>query len=78
MAVEAQLVVDAKGLNCPLPIIKAKKGVESVAVGEVVEVVCTDPGSVRDFQAWTKSTGHRLLEHREEGGVYFFFIERMR
>ncbi|MBX5466400.1 MAG: sulfurtransferase TusA family protein [Firmicutes bacterium] len=75
---ETALVVDAKGLRCPLPIIKAKKGVESVAVGQVVEVQCTDPGSVADFQAWAKSTGHVLVDRREEDGVYIFWIQRSR
>ncbi|MCL6561897.1 MAG: sulfurtransferase TusA family protein [Firmicutes bacterium] len=74
--VEAELVVDAKGLRCPLPIIKAKKGVESVAVGQVVEVQCTDPGSVADFRAWSQSTGHELIDQREEDGVYTFWLRR--
>lgn len=73
---EVERVVDARGLSCPLPVIKAKKGVESVSVGGLVEVRCTDPGSVADFTAWTRSTGHRLVEQREENGVYTFLIAR--
>lgn len=73
---DVELVVDARGLRCPLPVIKAKKGVGSVPVGSVVEIQCTDPGSVADFTAWTRSTGHRLVEQREENGIFTFLIAR--
>ncbi len=68
--------VDARGLVCPMPILKAKKGIESVEVGQILELAATDPGSMADFKAWTKTTGHELLEAREAGGVYTYLIRR--
>jgi tRNA 2-thiouridine synthesizing protein A len=70
------LTVDARGLSCPLPVIRAKKGLQSVTVGEVVEVLATDPGSLADFEAWTRSTGHELVAARQEGDVFRFHIRR--
>lgn len=68
--------VDAKGLSCPLPVIRAKKGLMSVSVGQIVEVLTTDPGSVADFKAWTRSTGHELVSATEQGPPYRFLIRR--
>ncbi len=68
--------LDAKKLSCPLPILKTKKAIESIEVGEYLEVLATDPGSVTDFEAWSKSTGHKLVEHSENNGVYRYIIER--
>lgn len=69
-------VLDCKGLNCPLPVIKTKKAIETMTVGQVLQMVATDPGSKPDMVAWSKSTGHELLETREEGGLYTFFIRK--
>ena len=68
--------LDAKGLNCPLPILKAKKAIADVAPGGTLEILATDPGAIPDFQAFCRSTGHELLEHDETGGVYRFVIKR--
>ncbi len=76
MSEKPSLIVDAKGLVCPMPILKAKKAIDSIQVGEVLELVATDPGSMADFKAWTKSTGHELLEARDEGGVYTYLMRR--
>ena len=73
---EPAVVVDAKGLVCPMPIIKAKKGIDGVQVGQVMELLATDPGSMADFKAWTKSTGHELLEARDDGGTFTYLIRR--
>lgn len=70
------LVVDAKGLACPMPIFKAKKGIQTVEVGQVVEVLCTDPGSMADFKAFANSTGHELLVAEENDKVYRFLLRR--
>ncbi|AEJ41675.1 SirA family protein [Sulfobacillus acidophilus TPY] len=70
------LVVDAKGLACPMPVFKAKKGLQSVQIGEVVEVLSTDPGSVADFKAFANSTGHELLLSEQDGTVYRFLLRR--
>lgn len=72
----ADKVLDAKGLNCPLPILKAKKALKEVAAGGTLQVLSTDPGSVADFQAFARTTGNELLEHSEEGGVYTFLIKK--
>lgn len=72
----ADMVLDAKGLNCPLPILRAKKALKEVSAGGTLEVLSTDPGSVADFQAFCRITGNELLEHGEEGGVYSFLIKK--
>lgn len=73
---DVTIKVDATGLKCPLPVIKAKKGIESIAVGEVMEVLSTDPGSVADFKAWTRSTGHELVDSGQNADVFTFHIRR--
>jgi tRNA 2-thiouridine synthesizing protein A len=70
------LTVDAKGLACPMPVFRAKKGLMSVNVGEVVEVWATDPGSMPDFKAFANSTGHELLAAEQQGDVYRFLLRR--
>ena len=72
----ADKVLDAKGLNCPLPILKAKKALKDVPAGGTLEILATDPGSVADFQAFARQTGNELLEHSEEGGVYRFLLRK--
>ncbi len=72
----ADHTLDAKGLNCPLPILKAKKAMKEVPVVGTLEVLATDPGAVADFQAFCRTTGNELLEHSEDGGVYRFMIKR--
>jgi tRNA 2-thiouridine synthesizing protein A len=72
----ADKVLDAKGLNCPLPILKSKKALKDMAAGQTLEVLSTDPGSVADFQAFSRTTGNELVEHSEEGGVYTFLIKK--
>lgn len=73
----ADKTLDAKGLNCPLPILKAKKSIGEVPVGGTLEVLATDPGSVADFQAFCRTTGNSLVEHGETAGVYRFLIKRV-
>ena len=72
----ADQTLDAKGLNCPLPILKAKKALKDVPVGGTLEILATDPGAVADFQAFCRTTGNELMEHDEDGGVYRFMIRR--
>ena len=73
----ANQMLDAKGLNCPLPILKAKKALKDVLAGETLEVLATDPGSVADFQAFCRATGNELVESTQEGDVYRFVIKRL-
>ena len=70
------LELDATGLNCPLPILRAKKSLNSLESGQVLSIIATDPGSVKDFEAFAKQTGNELLESREEGGKFFFRIRK--
>ncbi len=68
--------LDARGLNCPLPILKTKKALADMTSGEVLRVVATDPGAVRDFQAFAKQTGNELLAQSEENSEFIFFMKR--
>nr|VFK29611.1 MAG: tRNA 2-thiouridine synthesizing protein A [Candidatus Kentron sp. MB]VFK33727.1 MAG: tRNA 2-thiouridine synthesizing protein A [Candidatus Kentron sp. MB]VFK76323.1 MAG: tRNA 2-thiouridine synthesizing protein A [Candidatus Kentron sp. MB] len=68
--------LDASGLNCPLPILRAKKTLNGMGSGTVLKIIATDPGSVKDFDAFSKQTGNELLESSEEGGKYIFFIKK--
>ena len=68
--------LDASGLNCPLPILRAKKTLNSLASGQVLHIIATDPGSVKDFDAFAKQTGNELMESKEEGGKFHFLIKK--
>jgi tRNA 2-thiouridine synthesizing protein A len=68
--------LDARGLNCPLPILRTKKSLNDMATGQVLKIVATDPGSVRDFQAFSRQTGNQLLLSNESGGEYLFMMRK--
>ncbi|WP_151637954.1 sulfurtransferase TusA family protein [Noviherbaspirillum aerium] len=68
--------LDARGLNCPLPILKAKKALAEMSSGEILRVLATDPGSVRDFQAFARQTGNDLVGHSESNKEFTFFMKR--
>jgi tRNA 2-thiouridine synthesizing protein A len=68
--------LDARGLNCPLPILRAKKALNDMQSGQVLKIVATDPGSVKDFQAFAKQTGNDLLQQAEAGKEFVFFLKR--
>jgi tRNA 2-thiouridine synthesizing protein A len=68
--------LDARGLNCPLPILKAKKALADMETGQVLRIVATDTGSVRDFQAFAKQTGNALLAHTHINGEFTFLMRR--
>lgn len=72
----ADIVVDAKGLACPMPIVRAKKAMDSLQSGQVMELIATDKGSLKDFQAWVKQTNHELLEAQENNGVFTFKVKK--
>lgn len=77
MSLVAQHSIDVRGLACPLPILRAKKALASMQSGEVLYVVATDPGSVRDFQAFARQTGHELLLHTEDNqGELSYWLKR--
>lgn len=71
----ADHTLDAKGMNCPLPILKARKALKEVPAGGTLEIFATDPGSVADFQAFCRQTGNELVEHSDDGKVYHFLIK---
>jgi len=68
--------LDACGLNCPLPILRAKKTLAKMDTGKVLRVISTDPGSVKDFEAFAKQTGNELLESREQDGQFFYLLKK--
>ncbi|MHB0918266.1 MAG: sulfurtransferase TusA family protein [Thiobacillus sp.] len=68
--------LDARGLNCPLPILRAKKALAEVTSGQVLKILSTDPGSVMDFAAFAKQTGNELLSTAEAGGEFTFFMKK--
>jgi TusA-related sulfurtransferase len=73
---DVQKEVDARGLNCPLPILKAKKALSELGSGDLLRVLATDPGSVRDFQAFARQTGNELLEQNQAGSEYVHVLRR--
>ena len=68
--------LDARGLNCPLPILRAKKSLNDMQSGQVLKILATDPGSVKDFQAFAKQTGNELLSQDEANKEFLFFLKR--
>jgi len=73
---QAHKEIDARGLNCPLPILKAKKALSELHTGEILKVLATDPSSTRDFQAFARQTGNELLEQSQDGAEYIHFLRR--
>jgi len=68
--------LDARGLNCPLPILRTKRSLNEMQSGQVLKILATDPMSVRDFQAFSRQTGHELLANGEQRGEFFFFLRK--
>lgn len=76
-SIVADQVLDCSGLACPMPILKTKKAVDALLAGQVIKMIATDPGSIRDMEAWTRKTGHHLIASEQEGGKYIFYIEKV-
>ena len=76
MDVQADLTLDAKGLSCPMPLLKTKKFINKIKPGEVLEVLGTDPGSKNDMPGWCERAGHELLATEDEGSFFRFYIRR--
>ena len=68
--------LDVRGLNCPLPILRAKKALTELKSGKVLRILATDPGSVKDFEAFARQTGNQLLSHAEADKVFTFFLKK--
>jgi tRNA 2-thiouridine synthesizing protein A len=75
-SMQAHKEIDTRGMNCPLPILKAKKALAEMQTGEILKVVATDPSSTRDFQAFARQTGNELLEQSQDGTEYTHFMRR--
>ncbi len=73
---EAVRVLDAKGIACPMPVVKTKKAMDEINSGEILEVHATDKGAKSDLAAWTKSGGHELVDQTEEGDILKFWIKK--
>ncbi|OLS21456.1 MAG: Sulfurtransferase TusA [Candidatus Heimdallarchaeota archaeon LC_2] len=76
MSVEFSLSVDARKMNCPLPILKMKRAIDTLEIGQNLELIATDPGSVADVNAWCRQTKHELLSEKQEGIEYFFYVKK--
>ena len=72
----ADVQVDARGLNCPMPIVKTAQAVKGMISGQTLEVLATDPGSTKDFAAWSKTTGNEIVEQTADGGVFRFVMRK--
>jgi tRNA 2-thiouridine synthesizing protein A len=78
MSVTPDQTLDCSGMSCPMPILKTKKAVDSLQIGQVLKMIATDPGSTSDMEAWTEKTGHQLVASEKEGDKFVFFIKRMK
>lgn len=76
MTVTVARTLDCKGLSCPLPIVKTAQAVRTLAAGDFIEVLATDPGSAKDFAAWSKVTGNELVENSQADGVFRFVFKK--
>lgn len=76
MTISSNQELDCSGLACPMPIIKTRKAIDGMQVGQVLKMIATDPGSTADMEAWTKKTGHELVSAEEAGGKFFFYIKK--
>ena len=74
--VQADMELDARGLNCPLPILRAKKSMQELSPGQVLKVLATDPGSVKDFEAFSRQTGSELLQSEEQNGEFVYLLRK--
>lgn len=76
MTLQITRQLDARGLACPMPIVKTAQQIKTMAPGELIEVLATDPGSVKDFAAWSRTTGNDLVDQSVDGGTYRFVLRR--
>ncbi len=74
--VTADQEIDTSGMNCPMPVLKSKKALKKLEVGQILKIISTDVGSMKDIPSWANTTGQEILESTEEGGKYVFFVKR--
>jgi TusA-related sulfurtransferase len=75
--IKADKTMDLKGLPCPMPVVKVSKGIKEIELGQVIEALTTDPGSLTDFPAWARTSGNEILKTDQDGDVIRFYIKRM-
>jgi len=75
--IQVEKTMDLKGLPCPMPVVKVSKGIKEVEVGQIIEAISTDPGSLTDFPAWARTSGNEILETNQDGDLYKFYIKRL-
>ena len=76
MTITIARTLDVKGMACPIPIVKTAQAMKLLGAGDLLEVLATDPGSVKDFAAWSKATGNRIVETSQDGGVFRFVLQK--
>ena len=76
MSITPDQTLDCSGMACPMPILKTKKAVDSLQLGQILKMIATDPGATSDMEAWTKKTGHELVASEQENGKFIFYIKR--
>lgn len=76
--VTADKILDCSGMMCPIPVIKTSKAIKEIEVGQVLQMIATDPGAPPDMEAWVRQTGNEMVEEREEDGKYIFFFKRIK
>ncbi|MDP3985008.1 MAG: sulfurtransferase TusA family protein [Acidimicrobiia bacterium] len=72
----ADKVLDCTGLLCPIPVVKTSRAIKEIEIGQVLEMVATDPGAPPDMEAWVRQTGHEMVAQSEDGGKYYFWFRR--
>ncbi len=77
-ALKADKTLDCSGMLCPVPVIKTSKAIKEVQVGEVLQMIATDPGAPADMEAWSRQTGNELLDSHKEGDKFIFFFRRVK
>ncbi len=78
MSITPDQTLDCSGMACPMPILKTKKAVDGLQIGQVLKMIATDPGSTADMNAWTQKTGHELVGAEQESGKFIFYIKKMK
>jgi tRNA 2-thiouridine synthesizing protein A len=76
MSITPDQTLDCSGMACPMPILKTKKAVDGLQIGQVLKMIATDPGATSDMEAWTQKTGHELVGSEQESGKFIFYIKR--
>ena len=75
--IKADKTMDLKGLPCPMPIVKVSKGIKEIEIGQIIEAISTDPGSLTDFPAWARTSGNEIVKTEQDGSEIKFFIKRI-